>query len=320
MSLSWGGFANGSIPAADLHEVPQFKPLADGWASAEHGSNVMRSDAAVQLSGLQAAFFLAFGIVLYVREAYRSVDGQNFYYNRMLNKLPGWTLAAYPRTSIHGWALSVDLGVGEENANPSGEYLDWLRAHAAEFGFRNDVPTESWHWSFLLAPLSVVSAYIANPSALGAGTPPSPEEDMGIRLIRNNTKGDADFGSVDAVCVETGFYRHLGTSGVTRFEKAYGIESENLSAEDWGYWIGVAKDHRKLVAKTAANLYPYPTPLTADDMWKNHRLGDGAHSADYWLTTAGATAEAISGGKGMALDSLLDAIADRVAKRVLPED
>ena len=165
MSLAWGGYANGRIPTSALHPVPSFKPLGDGWSSAAHSSNVMKIAAAVQLSAMQRAFFHRFNVVLYVREAYRNMDGQSFYRRRMENKEPGWTLAALPGTSVHGWALSVDFGVGEANANPSGVYLQWLRDNAATYGFRNDVPTEVWHWSFLLTPTSGVTTYIPNPTA-----------------------------------------------------------------------------------------------------------------------------------------------------------
>lgn len=318
-ALAWGGLANGHIPEADLHPIASFKPLEDGWASEENGSHMMRADAAIQLSGLQRAFFEEFGEVLHVREAYRSIAGQDWYYNRMMNHLPGWTLAAFPGTSIHGWALSVDLGVGEANANPSGVYLAWLLAHSVEWGFRNDVPRESWHWSFITTYTRVVTQFIADPTT-GATAAPSTtqEDDMGMRLIRNNTKGSANYGSTEAICIETGFYRHLGSNTtVKRFEATYKIATEQLSATVWSYWIGVAKDHRALMAKTAANLFPYPTPpegLTAAEVWKEHRIGDGSHSADYYLSTAGATAEAIAEQGG--LDALLDAIAKRVTEQL----
>jgi hypothetical protein len=50
-------------------------------------------------------------------------------------------LAAVPGTSDHGWGRSLDLRL-------DGAALAWMRENGAAFGFREDVPRESWHWTY----------------------------------------------------------------------------------------------------------------------------------------------------------------------------
>ena len=51
-------------------------------------------------------------------------------------------LAAPPGRSTHGLGLSADINV------PDARTLAWLRRHADEYGFVNDVPSEPWHWTY----------------------------------------------------------------------------------------------------------------------------------------------------------------------------
>jgi hypothetical protein len=74
-----------------------------------------------------------------VKYSYRPLAVQWVKWNTYLN---GGNLAARPGTSNHGEALSVDLtDIGSDD-------LFWLRTHAREFGFQNDVPSEVWHWTY----------------------------------------------------------------------------------------------------------------------------------------------------------------------------
>ena len=50
--------------------------------------------------------------------------------------------AAFPGTSNHGDALSVDL------TDLSSSDIWWLKANAHRYGFYNDVWYESWHWTY----------------------------------------------------------------------------------------------------------------------------------------------------------------------------
>lgn len=165
MGLAWGGHANGQI-GTGVHDCPNFKPLAGFEASIKNGSQVMRTDAAVQLSGLMQAFFRKFKVPLTLSEGYRSIGVQKIYWARYLNHTGN--LAAYPGTSIHGWGLSADLAING-GSRPTGAHLTWLRANAPKYGFVNDVASESWHWSYrtdLVTRTIVVPNYIENPNTL----------------------------------------------------------------------------------------------------------------------------------------------------------
>lgn len=323
MSLAWGGYANGRIPAAALHVVPQFKPLGDGWSSTAHASNVMKAAGAIQLSAMQRDFYRAFEVKLYVREAYRNMAGQSFYRKRMENREPGWTLAALPGTSVHGWALSVDLGVGEANANPSGQYLAWLRANAARYGFRNDVPTEVWHWSFLLTPTSGVTSYINNPSATAADLIPTEDEMSGVRLIRNNTKGDKRFGEVWAICVETGFAYHIPGGYLGEWETRY-QEHEEHAANFFGYWLDRVEESRK---RLAAGVWGHPITGWNGETTAERRLVGADKKADSLAAgsvqaVADAVAKAIPAGTGGTVVNGapvdVSALAEAVTKKLTP--
>ena len=50
-------------------------------------------------------------------------------------------LAAQPGTSEHGWGMAADLSL-------DAKALSWMRQHAKDYGFAENVPRESWHWAF----------------------------------------------------------------------------------------------------------------------------------------------------------------------------
>jgi len=161
MSLAWGGVSNGAIPHDRLTAIPNFRPLS-APSSAAAGSNLLRSDAARQVSGLMAAFYERFGRVLYVREAYRPIANQQFWKTYWTNRgRPG--NAAAPGTSNHGWALSCDFGVGDANRDFTAEEKAWMDANAPAYGFVNDVAWEVWHFTYIAAPSRVVGSMISNP-------------------------------------------------------------------------------------------------------------------------------------------------------------
>lgn len=172
--LGWGGYNNGEIPHKELTEVANFLVLPGQYAAVGYGSNLMRRDAARQLSGLQNAFYKEFKEKLNVREGYRPViPVQDFYYKRFVNKDEGWTLAAFPGTSTHGWGLSADLGVGVTNRDFNAAEMAWMRENAPKYGFINDVISEVWHWTFRGTPTITVPQMISNPQT-GATKPPTP--------------------------------------------------------------------------------------------------------------------------------------------------
>lgn len=157
------GQSNGRLPLATLVAVPNYKPIGGGgFGSIAAGSNLMRADAAQQMSLMMQGFYARFGVRLDGSEFYRPIPVQDRYWDRYINRRPGWTLAAQPGTSPHGWAISGDLSVN--GGNPSGEHLAWLREHAADYGFVNDVASEPWHWSFRVTPKITIDHVIDNPN------------------------------------------------------------------------------------------------------------------------------------------------------------
>jgi D-alanyl-D-alanine carboxypeptidase len=128
-------YTNGGLPAAALCALP----FARG--------REVRSDAAVALIGLNAAYRGHFGQNLCLTDSYRSLAQQ------YAVKASRGGFAATPGTSEHGWGLAVDLCGGVESYS-SPQHL-WLLANAPDFGW--DSPKwahpdgalpEPWHWEF----------------------------------------------------------------------------------------------------------------------------------------------------------------------------
>lgn len=239
---AWGGVANGRIATSMMIEVPNFAPLPGHYAAKARGSAFMRADAARQLSGMMQAFYQEFGVKLQLSEGYRSYDSQGWYYNRYMKKLPGWTLAAFPGTSIHGWGLSADLNVN--GGNPSGKYLAWLRANAHIWGFVNDVASEVWHWSYrqdLVTQKVTITVLISNPQAGSTGSAAMAEGGADVdRLIRNKKTG-----SVDWVNVASGFHWHVPESGyIGAIEEHIGSKLVDLEDNWHGFYMARVTETR----------------------------------------------------------------------------
>ena len=120
------GFGNGSLPPEALHPIGQ--GAHSMWAPAAEAFQRMSEAAGRD------------GITLRVTDSYRSYAEQVALAVRKGLYGHGG-LAARPGTSNHGWGLSIDV----DTANGT---LEWLRAHAAEFGYDEDVPGEPWHWTY----------------------------------------------------------------------------------------------------------------------------------------------------------------------------
>jgi hypothetical protein len=131
---SWGGWANGQIPAEALCRIGVL-------------SHALRCDAAASYQQLSTAYEAAFGAPLCITDSYRSLGAQvaAFYAKP--------ALAAVPGTSNHGWALAVDL-CGGINVAGTPQWT-WMTQHAGRFGWvqpdwaapGGDKP-EPWHWEF----------------------------------------------------------------------------------------------------------------------------------------------------------------------------
>lgn len=80
------------------------------------------------------------GVTIDITDSYRSYESQvDVAARKGLYSQGG--LAAVPGTSDHGWGRSLDLGL-------DAKALTWMRANAGAYGFAEDVPRESWHWTY----------------------------------------------------------------------------------------------------------------------------------------------------------------------------
>ncbi len=131
---SWGGWANGQIPAEALCRL------------GVHG-HALRCDAAASYQQMSTAYAAAFGAPLCITDSYRSLGAQvaAFYAKP--------ALAAVPGTSNHGWALAVDL-CGGINVAGTPQWT-WMTQNAGRFGFvqpdwaaPGGEKPEPWHWEY----------------------------------------------------------------------------------------------------------------------------------------------------------------------------
>lgn len=123
---SLAGYGNGLIPESSLAPI-------------SGSSERMWGPAAEHLNDLLADAKKA-GVSISVTDGYRDLDSQvRLADQKGLYSQGG--LAAAPGTSEHGWGLAVDLGL-----DPTSQA--WMRQHAKEYGFVENVPREAWHWEF----------------------------------------------------------------------------------------------------------------------------------------------------------------------------
>ena len=119
-------YGNGRIPANALESIGR-------------GGHRLWSPAADAFKAMTAAARQD-GVTIGVTDSYRSYDQQVDLARRKGLYSQGG-LAAKPGTSEHGWGLSLDLDLGSKAQA-------WMRKHAGEYGFKENVPREPWHWTF----------------------------------------------------------------------------------------------------------------------------------------------------------------------------
>lgn len=120
------GYGNGLIPESAL--APLNGTGERMWAPAAAQLNKLMADAA------------SAGVSITVTDGYRDYDSQvRVAAEKGLYSQGG--LAAVPGTSEHGWGLATDLKL-DATAQA------WMRQHAKEYGFVENVPREPWHWEF----------------------------------------------------------------------------------------------------------------------------------------------------------------------------
>ena len=119
-------YGNGKIPANALGQVGTTGHKL--WAPAAEQLTTMIADAKKD------------GVTIGITDSYRSYDEQVDLVKRKGLYSQGG-LAAKPGTSDHGWGMATDLDL-------NGKALTWMRANAEKYGFDENVPRESWHWTY----------------------------------------------------------------------------------------------------------------------------------------------------------------------------
>jgi D-alanyl-D-alanine carboxypeptidase len=118
-------YGNGHVPATALESIG--------------GGHRLWAPAAEAFGRLKAAAHRA-GVSIGVTDSYRSYAQQVDVARRKgLHSQGG--LAAKPGTSEHGWGKSLDLRL-------DASALRWMRGHASDYGFSENVSRESWHWTY----------------------------------------------------------------------------------------------------------------------------------------------------------------------------
>jgi D-alanyl-D-alanine carboxypeptidase len=119
-------YGNGKIPANALEKVGNTGHKL--WAPAAESLNTMIADAKKD------------GVKIGITDSYRSYAEQVDVARRKGLYSQGG-LAAKPGTSEHGWGMATDLDLNNKAQA-------WMRTHAKEYGFVENVPREPWHWAY----------------------------------------------------------------------------------------------------------------------------------------------------------------------------
>lgn len=119
-------YGNGKIPATALSRVGDTNHKL--WAPAAENLNRMIQDAKRD------------GVRIGITDSYRPYAEQVDLARRKGLYSQGG-LAAKPGTSEHGWGMAADLDL-------NAKALSWMRQHAKDYGFVENVPRETWHWAY----------------------------------------------------------------------------------------------------------------------------------------------------------------------------
>lgn len=129
---------NGKIPRSMLAEIVpvQYDPDLGGAA-------LMHPEAAAAMSDFVEAGRKS-GHPMRVLYSYRTYAKQWEKWQAYEDRGRKPPLVAYPGTSNHGWAVTVDFLFSTAPAAT----VQWAHANAHRFGFDFDVPTENWHCTY----------------------------------------------------------------------------------------------------------------------------------------------------------------------------
>ena len=143
-------YKNGQIPSSDLVDIEWTDAVRD-FPGADSTQPQLLKASLESLARLNAEFRRVFKRDLDINSAYRPRSVQELYWkNRGRSGWPKTT--AVPGTSVHGWALAVDIGgLGGFDTK---EYA-WLAKNAGRYGWwqptqyrKNGRYPEYWHWEY----------------------------------------------------------------------------------------------------------------------------------------------------------------------------
>lgn len=133
--------SNGRLDTTTLVLGVGFQPIEAG------AGGLLRADVAQQHNLMAAHFERDLGEPLVYSEGYRPLARQSL---KWAQYLAGGTLAAFPGTSTHGEAVTIDYASGV--GYPSTAASKWMDEHGPAYGFVADVPSERWHRHFAVRP------------------------------------------------------------------------------------------------------------------------------------------------------------------------
>ena len=166
-------YLNADHPFLDSSYVPSdLVPIDSNFTANVSKTFKLRQEAALAFADMAWHFRDAFsGDRLYISSAYRSAWFQDFLIKQWCKLIK----CAQMGTSEHQAGLAVDLKIITRwwtshsldiTSNPN-KYYDWLKSHAATFGFHNtyqkgiDVDgkiVEWWHWRYVWSSLATLLA------------------------------------------------------------------------------------------------------------------------------------------------------------------
>lgn len=150
------------------------------------------------------------GVVLRVVSGFRTMEEQAYLYMcyqcGCCNDGVG---AAQPGFSNHQSGRAVDLNVEDPGV------LDWLREHAAEYGFKNTTPSENWHWEWwgeeprdvmcelVYPPAGAVDAASCDDITGWAQDPDAPDQPVELDVAFDGAPGEPQTIQVSVVADES---------------------------------------------------------------------------------------------------------------------
>lgn len=206
--------SNGRLDEATLAPLANFAPIQSGALG-------LATPTVARQWGLMADHFEHdLDKLLYASEGYRNYERQVAL--KRAQEAGSGVLAAVPGTSNHGEAIAIDVGSGV--GVQTGREYAWMAAHAAAYGFSNDVTSEGWHWHYDLTP-TIITPLASILAAI------SPEGDTPVKLFLLKKKdGNQQF------IVENRKGQFVGLKKVAWAEaikKAYGVKAVEINESDF---------------------------------------------------------------------------------------